>query len=72
MVNFMCQCVWAMVPRYMLKYYFGCFFEDININRNILILGLPLPREHVQASMLEGGRYGAQSQDTPLAQARPS
>ena len=27
MLNFICQLGWAMVPRYLIKYYSGCFCE---------------------------------------------
>ena len=36
-INFMCYLSWAIVPRYLLKHYFGClcegifFLDEINI-----------------------------------------
>ena len=31
MVNFMRQFAWAVVPRYLLKCYSGCFYEGMNM-----------------------------------------
>lgn len=39
-------------------------FKDLKntcVNGSILTLGQPWPKEHAQASLLEGGRYVAQS-----------